>query len=124
MASIQELVYNLEEGGLRRLLVQLALVLLTVGIVSWIGISEFNGLKTQEAMDLAQQARQIATGQGLTTQLIRPLALWQLRAQFGNDAPEPVRSTAWAGVEATNPKTSATAADFASIETFINFPLK
>jgi len=88
MASIQELVYNLEEGGLRRLLVQLALALLTVGIVSWIGISEFNGLKTQEAMDLAQQARQIATGQGLTTQLIRPLALWQLRAQFGNDAPE------------------------------------
>ena len=88
MASIQKLVYNLEEGGLRRLLVQLALALLTVGIVSWIGISEFNGLKTQEAMDLAQQARQIATGQGLTTQLIRPLALWQLRAQFGNDAPE------------------------------------
>jgi hypothetical protein len=39
-------------------------------------------------MDLAQQARQIATGQGLTTQLIRPLALWQVRAQFGNDAPE------------------------------------
>jgi hypothetical protein len=41
----------------------------------------------------------------------------------GNEAPEPDRSTAWAGVEATKPKTSATAADFASIETFINFPL-
>jgi hypothetical protein len=41
----------------------------------------------------------------------------------GNDAPEPVRSTAWAGVDATSPKTSAIAADFASIETFINFPL-
>ncbi len=40
----------------------------------------------------------------------------------GNDAPEPCRSTAWAGIEATKPKTSAIAADFASIETFINFP--
>jgi len=44
MPSIQELVYNLEEGGLRKFFVQLALVLTTVGIVSWIGISEFNGL--------------------------------------------------------------------------------
>ena len=88
MASIQELVYNLEEGVLRNFLVKLALVLMTVGIVSWIGFSEFNGLRTQEAMDLAQQARQIATGQGLTTKLIRPLALWQLRSQFGNNAPE------------------------------------
>jgi len=41
----------------------------------------------------------------------------------GNDAPDPCRSTAWAGVEATKPKARATAADFASIETFINFPL-
>jgi hypothetical protein len=41
----------------------------------------------------------------------------------GKDAPEPARSTAWAGVEETNPNASATAADFASIETFINFPL-
>ena len=73
---------------MRRVLVVLALAFLTVGLVAWVGISEFNGLRTQEAMDLAQQARQIATGQGLTTQLIRPLALWQIRAQFGNDAPE------------------------------------
>ena len=65
-----------------------ALAFLTIGLVASIGISEFNGLRTQEAMDLAQQARQIATGQGLTTQLIRPLALWQVRAKFGNDAPK------------------------------------
>ena len=88
MISLQELVYNVEEGFLRGLLTKVALGLLTIGLVAWIGISEFNGLKTPEAMDLAQQARQIATGQGLTTLLIRPLALWQVRAQFGNDAPE------------------------------------
>ena len=88
MSAIQDLVYNLEEGGMRRVLVIVALAFLTVGLVAWVGISEFNGLRTQEAMDLAQQARQIATGHGLTTQLIRPLALWQVRARFGNDAPE------------------------------------
>jgi hypothetical protein len=88
VSTIQDLVYNLEEGGLRRALVIIALAFLTIGLVAWIGISEFNGLRTQEAMDLAQQARQIATGQGLTTQLIRPLALWQVRSQFGNDAPK------------------------------------
>ena len=87
MSTLQDLVYNLEEGRLRRFLVIVAMTLLTIGLLAWIGISEFNGLRTQEAMDLAQQARQIASGQGLTTQLIRPLALWQVRAQFGSDAP-------------------------------------
>ena len=88
MIRLQDLVYSVEEGSLRLLLTKVALVLLTVGLVAWIGISDFNGLKTPEAMDLAQQGRQIATGQGLTTLLIRPLALWQVRAQFGNDSPE------------------------------------
>jgi len=87
MSSLQDLVFNLEEGPLRNVLVKVALVLLTVGLVTWVGISQFNGLRTPEAMDLAQQARQIATGHGLTTQLIRPLALWQVRAKFGNNAP-------------------------------------
>lgn len=87
MSAIQSVIYSLEEGGLRKVLVVVALALLTLFLVVWIGISEFNGLKTQEAMDLAQQARQIATGQGLTTLMIRPLALWQVRAEFGNDAP-------------------------------------
>jgi len=87
MSSLQDLVFNLEEGPLRNVFVKLALVLLTVGLVTWVGISQFNGLRTPEAMDLAQQARQIATGHGLTTQLIRPLALWQVRAKFGNNAP-------------------------------------
>ena len=87
MSSLQDLVFNLEEGPLRNILVRVALVLLTVGLVTGVGISQFNGLRTPEAMDLAQQARQIATGHGLTTQLIRPLALWQLRAKFGNNAP-------------------------------------
>jgi len=60
---------------------------MVVGVSAYIGIREFNGLRTFEAMDLAQQARQLAEGKGFTTLLIRPLALWQVRANLENTAP-------------------------------------
>jgi hypothetical protein len=87
MSSLQEWVYNVEAGPIRAWLVRIALFLLIVGLAGWMGIREFNGLRTSEAMDVAQQARQIAEGKGFTTLLIRPLALWQVRANLGNEAP-------------------------------------
>lgn len=87
MKTLQDWVYNVEAGPIRLWLVRMALVLMVVGISAYIGIREFNGLRTFEAMDLAQQARQLAEGKGFTTQLIRPLALWQVRANLGNEAP-------------------------------------
>jgi hypothetical protein len=41
----------------------------------------------------------------------------------GNDAPEPSRFTAYAGVVATNPNASANEATFASFVILIYFPL-
>jgi len=87
MKTLQDWVYNVEAGPIRVWLVRIALVLLVVGMSAYIGIREFNGLRTFEAMDLAQQARQIAEGKGFTTLLIRPLALWQVRANLENEAP-------------------------------------
>lgn len=87
MKSLQDWVYNVEAGPLRIWLVRIALVLMVVGLSAYIGIREFNGIRTFEAMDLAQQARQLAEGKGFTTLLIRPLALWQVRANLGNEAP-------------------------------------
>jgi hypothetical protein len=87
MSSLQEWVYNVEAGPIRAWLVRIALFLMVAGLAAWMGIREFNGLRTPEAMDVAQQARQIAEGKGLTTLLIRPLALWQVRANLGNNAP-------------------------------------
>ena len=87
MKTLQDWVYNVEAGPIRLWLVRIALFLLVVGMSAYIGIREFNGLRTFEAMDLAQQARQIAEGKGFTTLLIRPLALWQVRANLGNEAP-------------------------------------
>lgn len=87
MKTIQDWVYNVEAGPLRLWLVRIALFLLVLGMSAYIGIREFNGLRTFEAMDVAQQARQLAEGKGFTTLLIRPLALWQIRANFGTEAP-------------------------------------
>ena len=86
MKTLQDWVYNVEAGPIRLWLVRIALFLLVVGMGAYIGIREFNGLRTFEAMDLAQQARQLAEGKGFTTLLIRPLALWQVRANLENSA--------------------------------------
>ena len=87
MSTLQDWVYNVEAGPIRLWLVRIALFLILAGLAGWIGIREFNGLRTSEAMDLAQQARQLSTGKGFTTKFIRPLSLWQMRAKMGNDAP-------------------------------------
>jgi hypothetical protein len=87
MKTLQDWVYNVEAGPIRVWLVRIALFLMVVGLTTFIGVREFNGLRTTEAMDLAQQARQLAEGKGLTTLLIRPLALWQVRANLENKAP-------------------------------------
>ena len=87
MKTIQDWVYNVEAGPIRLWLVRIALFLLVLGASVYIGVREFNGLRTFEAMDLAQQARQLAEGKGFTTLLIRPLALWQVRSNFENQAP-------------------------------------
>lgn len=87
MKTLQDWVYNVEAGPIRLWLVRIALFLLVVGMGAYIGIREFNGLRTFEAMDLAQQARQLVEGKGFTTLLIRPLALWQVRANLEDNAP-------------------------------------
>ncbi|MFA6564439.1 MAG: hypothetical protein WCV00_21220 [Verrucomicrobiia bacterium] len=40
--------------------------------------TQFNGLRHSEAMDQAQVARNLACGDGFTTQFIRPLSIWRL----------------------------------------------
>jgi hypothetical protein len=87
MKTLQDWVYNVEAGPIRLWLVRIALVLMVIGMSAYVGVREFNGLRTFEAMDLAQQARQLAEGKGFTTLLIRPLALWQVRANLESAAP-------------------------------------
>ena len=59
MSTLQDWVYNVEAGPVRVWLVRIALFLLVLGLSAWMGIREFNGLRTPEATDLTQQAKQL-----------------------------------------------------------------
>lgn len=81
MIELQELIHKLEEGVgaryIRFAVVLLALLALTVIY----DLREFKNMSTQEAMDTAQLARNIAEGKGYTTQFIRPLSLHLVQTQ-------------------------------------------
>ena len=75
LPSLQEAIHKLEVGAgfnyLRVGLAALALLMLLVGY-NW---RSFRNFSTQEAMDSAQVARNLAEGNGFTTKFIRPLSL-------------------------------------------------
>src|SRR5207237_4059994 len=76
---IQAAVHALEAGGLvvwvRRVLVVVAIIFLA-GYYLW----NFRGFSTSQAMDQAQIGRAIASGEGWSTKMVRPLAIGQLQA--------------------------------------------
>ncbi len=81
--SVQDVVHSLEHGFLGTI-VRLALILAVVTAVALIYLfRDFRGLGTMEGMDQAQVAREIAKGNGFTTKVIRPLALWRLEKAHG-----------------------------------------
>jgi len=85
--TIQRLVHSLEQGNLANYIRGALLVLLVVVLFFLYLFVQFRGLDSEEAMDYAQIARQMAAGEGFTTQYVRPLAIWQLE-QAGKEIPE------------------------------------
>ncbi len=79
---LQAFIHELEQGRLAPLIRRglLVVVLLAIALV-YLGWN-FRGFVLPEAMDQAQVARQLATGHGWTTRLIRPLAIWQIQANL------------------------------------------
>jgi 4-amino-4-deoxy-L-arabinose transferase-like glycosyltransferase len=79
MPSLQEVLHRIEVGGGRRFfrvgLAALAVLVLT-GLYNW---RAFRNLATQEAMDAAQLARNIAQGKGYTTLFIRPFSIYLVK---------------------------------------------
>lgn len=79
--KIQEIVHKLEEGGWAKW-IKLALLVtavLYVVILWFYRDNGFKGLSEAKAMEQAQIAREVARGNGFTTKMIRPAALWQFR---------------------------------------------
>jgi len=76
MPILQEFIHKLEvAGGMRYLRIGLA-VLAIIAVIALYNIQSFKNMGTQEAMDSAQLARNIAQGKGYTTQFVRPFSMY------------------------------------------------
>src|SRR5579863_5898172 len=79
MAIIQDLVHKLEVGGgMRYFRVALSVLALAIVIVAY-NFHDYRNMGTQEAMDSAQLARNIARGKGFSTLFIRPFSIGLVR---------------------------------------------
>jgi hypothetical protein len=83
--AIQDFVHKLEEGGWAKW-IRLAVLVTSVAFVIHLWMfkeSGFRGLSDEKAMEQAQIAREIARGNGFSTKMIRPAALWQFESNKG-----------------------------------------
>ncbi len=76
--GLQTFLHAIEQGRFAPLLRALAgvVVLLTVALIYL--FVKFTGFDSPAAMDQAQIARSLASGEGFSTKYIRPMALWQM----------------------------------------------
>src|SRR5215471_14730004 len=81
MPDLQESIHKLEvAGGMRHL--KLGLVIIgIVTVIALYNIQSFKNMGTQEAMDSAQLARNIAEGRGYTTLFVRPFSMYLFKKQ-------------------------------------------
>jgi hypothetical protein len=77
---IQKLIHMSEVGAGSRYLRLLVLGLAVVGLALVYNLRAYRNLATQEAMDSAQLARNIADGKGYTTLFIRPFSLYLVQS--------------------------------------------
>ncbi|MBV9673836.1 MAG: glycosyltransferase family 39 protein [Verrucomicrobia bacterium] len=81
--TIQGFVHSLEQGWLAAVFRTILLIVLVCALGLAYLLIQFRGLSTQDGIDEAQIARQIAQGQGFSTKNIRPLAIHQLEKYTG-----------------------------------------
>ena len=77
---IQRLIHMLEAGAGSRYLRAFVLGLAVVGLALVYNLRAYRNFATQEAMDSAQLARNIADGKGYTTLFIRPFSLYLVQS--------------------------------------------
>jgi len=73
--ALQWWLHALEQGSLARWVRRVVVATVLTGLTLFWLLNKFNGFSVPDAMDQAQIARQIASGEGFTTQYARPLAL-------------------------------------------------
>ena len=88
MAGLQELIHRLEEGGGVRTVRYLLALFLFVALAVVYDVKCFRNFSTEEAMDTAQLARNIAAGRGYTTDYLRPASLALIKANSPDQTPQ------------------------------------
>jgi hypothetical protein len=83
---LQELLHKYEVGAGAYIVRFAVVVAAVVALALAYDLAEFRNLATQEGMDSAQLARNIANGKGYTTSFVRPLSLHLLEQQGTNSA--------------------------------------
>jgi hypothetical protein len=81
MPPLQELIHQLEVGKGAVLLRRIAFFLTLLTILVVYDYREFKNLASEEGMDMAQVARNLAAGKGYVTQNIRPFSCWLVQQQ-------------------------------------------
>ena len=83
--AIQTFVHKLEEGGWAKWIRRAVLVTAVAYVVNlwFFNESGFRGLNNERAIEQAQIAREITRGNGFSTKMVRPLALWQFQKNTG-----------------------------------------
>jgi 4-amino-4-deoxy-L-arabinose transferase-like glycosyltransferase len=80
MVTLQDLIHHLEHGaGMRFINRSMRLVLCALGLIFLLAaydLRAFRNMSTQEAMDSAQLAHNLAQGKGYTTLFVRPLSIY------------------------------------------------
>jgi hypothetical protein len=79
MASLQEWIYKMEQGSGARYLKIIVATLLILTLALLYNFRAYRNFDTQEAMDAAQLAHNLADGKGYTTLFIRPLSIYLLQ---------------------------------------------
>ena len=72
---LQDWIHKFEEGTGSKLVIRAAALLAMVALAVFYNMAAFQNLSSPEAMDTAQLARNLAEGEGFTTDFIRPLSL-------------------------------------------------
>ena len=84
--GVQTAVHSIEQGRLAPIIRRAMFAFLIIALTLLYLFVQFRGFSSPTAMDQAQIARNIASGKGLTTKFIRPLAIWQLQ-KSGKEIP-------------------------------------
>ena len=75
---LQDWIHRLEEGGGAKFTKRLAAILAFIVVAAAYDSLAYRGFSTQEAMESAQLARNIAAGKGYVTGSVQPITLYLL----------------------------------------------